>query len=90
MYVDNENDGFLVEIATPDFVAVNEAIEETTEREARLAAALDKLTDRQRQIVLMYYDKRMTQEQIAQKLGVSQQYIAKATNRAIVVLRKNF
>ena len=90
LYVDNENDCFLEDIATPNFVTVNEFAEEATEREVRLAAALDKLTDRQRQIVLMYYDKRMTQEQIAQKLGVSQQYIAKATNRAIVVLRKNF
>ena len=90
MYVDNENDGFLVEIATPDFVAVNEAIEEKKETNARLNTALNKLTDKQRQIFLMYYDKGITQEQIAQELGVSQPYIVKALNRAVEILKKNF
>ncbi len=57
-------------------------------REA-LPHALEELTERQREVVMLYYWEQMTQEEIAYRLGVTQQAIDKHLSRAINNLQKN-
>lgn len=54
-----------------------------------LPQALEELTERQREVILLYYWEEMTQEEIAYRLGVTQQAIDKHLSRAINNLQKN-
>lgn len=56
----------------------------------RLYAALDKLIERQQQIVQLYYFKEMTQQKIAEELEIKQQAVSKILNLAIKKLKKVF
>ena len=56
----------------------------------RLYAALRKLTERQLQIVQLYYFKEMTQEEIAEDLGISQRAVSYSLEGALKKLKKNF
>ena len=64
--------------------------EETDERIVRqvLSEARKALPPREKEVVRLYYEGGMTQEAIAQKLGVSQASISKALNRALKNLKK--
>lgn len=64
--------------------------EDADERIVRqaLAEARKALPPREKEVVRLYYEGGMTQEAIAQKLGVSQANISKALNRALKNLKK--
>ena len=56
----------------------------------RLYAAMSKLTERQSEIIQLYYYKGMSQYEIADELGIRQQSIDRILKQAVNRLRKNF
>lgn len=70
--------------------AEDEVMEREDEREEheRLRKAMDKLTDRQREIVNLYYFHGLDQTAISKRLGVSQQGVSKVLSQAISSLKK--
>lgn len=54
-----------------------------------LSELLDCLTERQREVVTSYFFDELTQQQIADKLGVSQRAVAYHMEAALKRLRKN-
>jgi RNA polymerase sigma factor (sigma-70 family) len=59
-----------------------------TLREA-LPKAMEELTERQREVVILYYWEQMTQEEIAVRLKLTQPTVNEHLNRAINNLREN-
>lgn len=55
-----------------------------------LSELMDCLTDRQREIVTAYFFDELTQQQIADKLGVSQSTVKITLDRGLTNLKKNF
>lgn len=60
------------------------------ERLKRLRKSMEKLTDRQREVVILYYVNKMTQMQIAEKLGIRQQSVLDFLEAARKKMQKNF
>ena len=60
------------------------------ERLKRLRKSMEKLTDRQREVVILYYVNKMTQMQIAEKLGIRQQSVLDFLGAARKKMQKNF
>lgn len=56
----------------------------------RLYAAMGKLTDRQLEIVQLYFYKELTQQEIAEELGICQQSVNRIMTQAIKKLKKVF
>lgn len=56
----------------------------------RLYAAMSKLTERQTEILQLYFYKGMNQYEIAEELGICQQSVNRIMNQAVKRLRKNF
>lgn len=56
----------------------------------RLYAAMSKLTERQSEILQLYFYKGMNQYEIAEELGICQQSVNRIMNQAVKRLRKNF
>ena len=56
----------------------------------RLYAAMSKLTERQLEILQLYFYKGMNQYEIAEELGICQQSVNRIMNQAVKRLRKNF
>ena len=56
----------------------------------RLYAAMSKLTERQSEIIQLYYYKGMNQYEIADELGICQQSVDRILKQAVKRLRKNF
>ncbi|MCL2082481.1 MAG: sigma-70 family RNA polymerase sigma factor [Oscillospiraceae bacterium] len=81
---ENNTEGFTLEneLGTPGHE--NQVVERLV-----LQGAIEKLNDRERQVILMRYYKNMTQDQTARVLGVSQVQISRLERRAIDNLRKN-
>ena len=78
-----------------DFIMVDFLEEENAEMLAneelrRLYAAIGKLTERQREIIELYYFKGMTQQEIAEELGITQVAVTQCMSRAIKTLKKKF
>ena len=88
IYLDNDDSDWCEESSVPS--AEDEVMECEDEREEheRLRQAMDKLTDRQREIVNLYYFQKMTQEEIATRLGIRQQSVLDVLNAAIKRLQK--
>lgn len=59
------------------------------ESNTELKQALDKLTERQRQILLLYYDERMGMHEIATKLGISYRTVVNTKGTALINMKKN-
>lgn len=59
-------------------------------RQVSIAELLDCLTDRQRQIVKLYFFEQLTQQQIADALGIRQQSVTDALRAALERMRKLF
>ena len=55
-----------------------------------LSELLDCLTERQREVVTAYFFDGLTQQQIADKLGVSQQAVDNTMRQALKKLKKYF
>ena len=56
----------------------------------RLYAAMKKLTERQKEVIELYYFKGMTQQEIADELGITQVAVTQCMSRAIKTLKKKF
>lgn len=56
----------------------------------RLYAAIGKLTERQQQIIQLYYFKGMTQEEVAEELGITQRAVSYSLDGALKKLKKVF
>ena len=56
----------------------------------RLYVAMSKLTERQSEILQLYFYKGMNQYEIAEELGICQQSVNRIMNQAVKRLRKNF
>lgn len=56
----------------------------------RLYTAMSKLTERQTEVIQLYYYKGMTQEEVAEELGICQQSVMRIMKQAVNRLRKNF
>lgn len=56
----------------------------------RLYAAIGKLTERQQQIIQLYYFKGMTQQEVADELGISKPRVCMAIEAALKKLKKVF
>ena len=56
----------------------------------RLYAAMSKLTERQMEIIQLYYYKGMNQEEVAEELGISQRAVSYSLEGALKKIRKNF
>ncbi|MDE5936560.1 MAG: sigma-70 family RNA polymerase sigma factor [Ruminococcus sp.] len=72
-----------------DFVADLEDAEETLEMQKKLVTAINKLTMRQREVVEMYFFQEMTQQEIADALGIRQQSVCECYSSAIKALQKH-
>jgi len=59
-------------------------------RLARLRNSMEKLTERQREVLVLYYVKEMTQEEIAEKLDVRQQSVLDVLKAGRRKMQKNF
>lgn len=90
-----ENDSWDPALSVPDFVEARMKEEEEEAKKIsdskRLAAAKQKLTDRQLEIVEKYYSTPgMTEQKLADELGITQQGVHKILAAAITKLQKNF
>lgn len=56
----------------------------------RLYAAMSKLTERQMEIIQLYYYEGMNQEEVAEELGISQRAVSYSLESALKKIRKNF
>ena len=73
-----------------DFLAEDNAEMLADEELRRLYAAMGKLTDRQKEVIELYYFKGMTQQEIAEELGIRQQSVNDFMRQAIKKLKKVF
>ena len=80
----------LERIAMVDFMAEENIRLIADEDVRRLYTALQRLTERQLQIVQLYYFKEMTQEEIAEELEISQRAVSYSLEGALKKLKKNF
>ena len=85
------NELLLSDILGTDEDVVSSALEDDVDLHL-LRQALRELPQREREIVLMRYGleghKELTQKEVAQKMGISQSYIARLEKRIMVQLRK--
>lgn len=58
------------------------------ETNTQLSKALEKLTERQREIIVLYYVNKMGMEDIANKLGISYRTVVNTKTKALEKLRK--
>lgn len=67
----------------------NSNTEQIEQMKEALKEALTKLTEKQLEVVQMYFYDNMTQQEIAEELGTSQQMVAKHLKYAIKKLRNS-
>lgn len=78
------------EVAMVDFMEAENAEMLADQELRRLYAAMGKLTERQKEIIELYYFKGMTQQEIAEELGICQQSVNRIMTQAIKKLKKVF
>jgi RNA polymerase sigma-B factor len=61
---------------------------ERTEQRASLEPALDKLPDREREIVRMRFEDGLTQTQIAERIGISQMHVSRLIRKSLSRMRE--
>ncbi len=81
--------GFELEDGTKDFESALIESEEQSEELTKLHAAIAQLSERDRQIIQLYYFDGKTQQEIAALFGISQQALQKSLVRISIRL-KNF
>jgi len=72
-----------------DFLDEDNAVMLADAELRRLYAAMSKLTERQMEVVQLYFYKGMNQEEIGEELGISQVAVTRCITRAVKTLRKN-
>lgn len=82
--------GFEIEDKSQDFEAALIESENKTEELSKLNAAMGQLSERDRQIVQMYYFEGKTQQEIAAVFGVSQQALQKRMVRILSRIKNYF
>ena len=60
---------------------------EATEQRRRLAAAIDRLPERERQVIALYYVEELTMKEIAEVLGVTESRVSQLRSQAAARLR---
>lgn len=78
------------EVAMVDFMEAENAEMLADEELRKLYAAMGKLTERQREVIELYYFKGMTQQEIAEELGISKPGVHYALQGALKKLKKSF
>lgn len=73
-----------------DFLDEDNAVMLADAELRRLYAAMSKLTERQMEILQLYFYKGMNQEEIGEELGISQVAVTRCMTRAVKTLRKIF
>lgn len=73
-----------------DFLEEENAEMLADEELRRLYAAIGKLTERQREVIELYYFKGMTQQEIAEELGIGRRSVGNALEGAIKKIKKIF
>ena len=73
-----------------DFLDEDNAVMLADAELRQLYAAMSKLTERQLEVVQLYFYKGMNQEEIGEELGISQVAVTRCITRAVKILRKNF
>ncbi|MBR4031039.1 MAG: SigB/SigF/SigG family RNA polymerase sigma factor [Clostridia bacterium] len=81
----DDDDNFVI-----DKIKVNEEEEEQTVNRIFIKELLDTLDNRSKKVILLRYFKEETQQQIADKLGVSQVQISRIEKKSLETLRKRF
>ena len=85
-----EEKGFKIADESQDFLTSLINIEEENERRTLLVKALSCLKEQDKQIVQLYFYDNKTQDEIADILGVSRQYISKKIKQILEKLKKFF
>ncbi len=85
-----EEKGFEVADESQDFLTSLIDLEEENERKTLLAKALSCLKEQDKQIVQLYFYDNKTQDEIADILGVSRQYISKKIKQILEKLKQFF
>ena len=78
------------EVAMVDFMEAENAEMLADQELRRLYAAMGKLTERQKEIIELYYFKGMTQQEIAEELGIGQRAVSHSLEGALKKLKKVF
>ncbi len=73
-----------------DFLDEDNAVMLADAELRQLYAAMSKLTERQLEVLQLYFYKGMNQEEIGEELGISQVAVTRCITRAVKTLRKNF
>lgn len=81
----DDDDNFVI-----DKIKANEEEEEQTVNRIFVKELLDTLDNRSKKVILLRYFKEETQQQIADKLGVSQVQISRIEKKSLETLRKRF
>ena len=77
-------------LCVPDFTEELDKEKDIWEKRLEmLPEAMEKLTEKQREIIKLYFFDEIKQDQIAKSTGVSQPYVAKALKRGLEILEKN-
>lgn len=84
IHQENGEDGFTLELVLGDYTAEEKMVEHVA-----LRAAIEKLPERERQVVALRYYHGMTQQSCARVMQVSQVQISRLERRAVELLRKN-
>ncbi len=82
--------GFEIEDETQDFVSALIESEEHSEELAKLHAAIEQLSERDRQVVQLYYFEGKTQQEIAVILGIAKSTMSELLPRILLRLKKYF
>ena len=78
------------EAAMVDFMEAENAEMLADEELRRLYAAIGKLTERQKEVIELYYFKGMTQQEIAEELGIGRRSVGNVLEGAIKKIKKVF
>ena len=73
-----------------DFMEEENAEMLADEELRKLYAAMSKLTERQQDVIQLYFYKGLTQDEIADELGISQAAVHRMMDRGLKMLRKIF
>lgn len=82
--------GFEIEDETQDFVSALIESEEHSEEFVKLHAAIEQLSERDRQVVQLYYFEGKTQQEIAVILGIAKSTMSELLPRILLRLKKYF
>ncbi len=86
---DEENGASLLDSISDDNASPLEQFEES-ERRKLLARAIDKLPERERQVVALYYVEELTMKEIGEILNVGESRVSQLRSQALMRLRANF